>query len=80
MAREIRSERLQVLVTPSDKAALEKVCEAQGVTISDYLRSAMLFSLLMDRHPQGFKAVGKGLAMLTSEVVQAARQLRAKAA
>jgi len=80
MAREIRSERLQVLVTPSDRAAIEKVAAAQGVTVSDYIRSAVLFSLMMDRHPQGFKAVGKGLAMLTSEFVQRARQLRTKAA
>lgn len=61
MARELRSEKLQVKVTEADRAAIEKAADKEGVTVSEYIRESILLRMVLDRNPHGFKAVGRGL-------------------
>ncbi|MEL7491644.1 MAG: hypothetical protein AAGJ73_13070 [Pseudomonadota bacterium] len=39
---ETRSERINVLVTPTEKAAIEKLAKQGGERVSDYVRRAVL--------------------------------------
>jgi hypothetical protein len=45
---EARSQTLQGRVTPKEKAMVEKHCKVRGEPVSDYVRSAVLASMVFD--------------------------------
>lgn len=80
MARETRSVTLQVTVTPSDAAAIKAAADRDNSSVSDYLREAVLLRMVLDRNPHGFKAVGRGLASVASDLLVKVGSLKTKAA
>jgi len=45
---EVRSQTLQGRVTPKEKVMVEKHCKLRGEPVSDYVRSAVLASMVFD--------------------------------
>ncbi len=45
---DMRTSELRVLVTEGEKAIVQKHCKRRGETVSDYGRSAILASMVMD--------------------------------
>lgn len=80
MGREIRSEFMQVMVTPSDRRAIEAAARRAEMSNSEYLRTAALLMLLADADKHAVKALGKGLLNLVSELVDVVAKQKEKAA
>lgn len=47
MAKEIKSDKLILRITPTEKAEIEKIAEKEGLSISDYMRLSMMLNMTL---------------------------------
>lgn len=71
MARPERSRVIATKVTADDEAAIKEAAEAEGLSVSDYVRSATLAYMALSGRPYGLKALGRGALRIGAQAAEA---------
>lgn len=80
MAQESRSEKLQIRVTPADRAAIERFSEARGMAVSEFGRAAMLAVMAARGEQHSLKMLKKGFSAVVNDWVTSLKSVMNRAA
>lgn len=77
---ESRSEEIRGRVTPREKAMIEKYCKQREETVSDYVRSSVLTSMVMEGSGEAIGVLAKAARKAVEMKLEEWKALVAKAA
>ena len=67
--REVKSDRLELRLTPKDRQAIERAAKRAGMGISEYGRACILTMMVTQLDPHAIEELGKGIAVAAARLV-----------
>jgi hypothetical protein len=74
MASMVKSELIQVRVTPDELAMVRKAASAEGQTVSDYVRACIITVRGIEGDPVAWAVIGKNFRAMVGEMFPVSRR------
>ena len=73
--RQDKTEVIQTRVTPRDREAIQRAADAHGMSVSEFVRAAVLTTMVTQFDPHAWRALASGIANTVRDLAKPKRGL-----